>query len=122
MAGDCYTAGLALIYHPVEKLTLSTGAIFTKFLYEDKEGYYTSLGSFEVLKNDNWNFSLGGAYRLFKGVNLNLAFGYCVWKDYNTKSLQIEMLKFATQNPDTDPIIKTSDNATIIAVGFDFSL
>jgi hypothetical protein len=45
-----------------------------------------------------------------------------VWKDYNTKSLQIEMLKFATQNPDTDPIIKTSDNATIIAVGFDFSL
>lgn len=122
MAGDCYIVGLAFIYNPSPKLTLSAGTAFTKFMYDDKEGYYTSLGSFEVLKNDNWNFSIGGAYEIFKGINLNLALGYCLWKDYEIKSLQVESLKYATQNPYTNTTVKTQDNATFIAVGFDINL
>ena len=52
MAGNCYTAGAALLYDVNDKLVVSCGTVFTKFLYKDKEGYFTALGAYEAPKND----------------------------------------------------------------------
>ena len=119
MAGNCYTTGIALLYDVNNKLQVSAGISWTKFLYNNKEGYYTSLGAFEVLKNDNLTLNFGGAYRVCSHARFNLAFGTTLWKDQSIKSLQIEAIKAATGNPATDPIVATQDNAMFIAIGFD---
>ena len=119
MAGNCYTTGAALLYDVNKKLQVSAGTSWTKFLYNNKEGYYTGLGSFEVLKNDNLTLNFGGAYRVCSHARFNLAFGTTLWKDQSIKSLQIEGLAAATGNPFTDPMVATQDNAMFIAIGFD---
>ena len=121
MAGNCYTAGAALLYDIDKKLQVSAGTSWTKFLFNNKEGYYTGLGAFEVLKNDNLTLNLGGAYRVCSHARFNLAFGTTLWKDQSIKSLQIEALKASTGNPATDPLVATQNNAMFIALGFDIN-
>jgi len=117
MAGNCYTIGLALQYDLSKKLLVSAGTSWTKFSYDNKEGYYTGLGAFEVLKNDNLTLNFGGAFRVCSHAKFNLAFGTTLWKDESIKSLQIEAIKAATGNPTTDPMVATKDNAMFIALG-----
>ncbi len=120
MAGDCYTAGAALLYDVNDKLVVSGGTVFTKFLYNDKEGYFTALGAYEAPKNDNWNFSIGGAYKVINMLKVNLALGYCISGNETVKSLSAEQLQLI--NPNTNPNIKIENKAIFIAVGLDFSL
>jgi len=119
MAGNCYTAGIALLYDVNNKLQVSGGTSWTKYLFDNKEGYYTDLGAFEVLQNNNLSLNFGGAYRVCSHARFNLAFGTTLWKDQSIKSLQIEGLAAATGNPATDPMVATQDNAMFIAIGFD---
>ena len=121
MAGNCYTAGAALLYDIDKKLQVSAGTSWTKFLFNNKEGYYTGLGAFEVLKNDNLTLNFGGAYRVCNYARFNLAFGTTLWKDESINSLQMEALRLATGNPAIDPLVATQNNAMFIALGFDIN-
>lgn len=80
IAGDCYAAGIGLSYRLSERLQVSAGTVFTKFLFKDKELYYTRLGEFEAPKNDNWNNGVGLAYKAGNKLTLNLALGATFWK------------------------------------------
>jgi len=80
LAGDCYAAGVGFSYKLCERLKVSAGTVFTKFLFKDKELYYTRLGEFEAPKGDNWNNGIGFAYKTCKKVTLNLALGGTFWK------------------------------------------
>lgn len=80
VAGDCWAAGAGLEYEWSERLRTSAGAVFTDFLFKDKELYYTRLGEFEAPKGDNWNLGVGLAYRAAPGLTLNLALGGTFWK------------------------------------------
>jgi len=79
-AGDCYAAGIGLSYKLCEHLRVSAGTVFTKFLFKDKELYYTRLGEFEAPKNDNWNSGIGLAFKATAKLTLNLALGATFWK------------------------------------------
>jgi long-chain fatty acid transport protein len=81
LAGDCYAAGIGLEYRLTERLRLSAGTVFTKFLFKDKEAYYERLGEFEAPKGDNWNSGIGLAYKACSRLTLNLALGATLWQD-----------------------------------------
>lgn len=80
LAGDCYAAGIGLAYGLSERLELSAGAVFTKFLFTHKTLYYSRLGEFEAPKADNWNCGIGLAYKALDKLTVNLALGSTFWK------------------------------------------
>jgi long-chain fatty acid transport protein len=80
LAGNCYAAGVGLEYQLNDRLRLSTGTVFTKFLFKDKELYYTRMGEFETPKGDNWNSGIGLAFKATGKLTLNLALGATFWK------------------------------------------
>jgi long-chain fatty acid transport protein len=122
MAGNCYTVGLALLYDVNTKLQVSAGTSWTKFLFDNKEGYYTGLGAFEVLKNDNLTLNLGGAYRVCSHAKFNLAFGTTLWKDQSIESLQMKAIQVYSPDPSASSMVATKDNAMFIALGFEIDL
>jgi len=79
LAGNCYAAGVGLEYQLNDRLRLSAGTVFTKFLFKDKELYYTRMGEFEAPKGDNWNSGIGLAYKTSEKLTLNLALGATFW-------------------------------------------
>jgi long-chain fatty acid transport protein len=80
VAGDCYAAGIGFAYDLCPRLKVSAGTVFTKFLFKDKELYYTRLGEFEAPKDDNWNCGIGLACKILDKLTLNLALGGTFWK------------------------------------------
>ena len=80
IAGDCYAAGVGLEYLLSDRLRVSAGTVFTKFLFEDKVLYYSRPGEYEAPKNDNWNSGVGVAYKACPKLTLNLALGATFWK------------------------------------------
>jgi long-chain fatty acid transport protein len=81
LAGDCWAAGAGLAYQVNKQWQLSAGAVYTKFLFSNKDAYYTRLGEFEAPKGDNWNLGAGFAVSVARGVRLNLALGMTLWKN-----------------------------------------
>jgi long-chain fatty acid transport protein len=94
-AGDCYAAGIGLSYRLCERMQVSAGTVFTKFLFKDKELYYTRLGEFEAPKNDNWNSGIGLAFKACSKLTLNLALGATFWK--SDEISQMAFLPFAVK-------------------------
>jgi long-chain fatty acid transport protein len=80
LAGDCYAAGIGLSYKLSDRLLLSAGTVFTKFLFKDKESYYERLGEFEAPKGDNLNSGIGIAYKACAKLTINLALGATFYK------------------------------------------
>lgn len=80
IAGDCYAAGIGFAYDLTERLKISAGTVFTKFLFKDKVEYYSRLGEYEAPKGDNWNNGIGVAYKACRKLTLNLALGATFWK------------------------------------------
>jgi long-chain fatty acid transport protein len=111
VAGDCYTANAGLIYQLNQKLEISGGFSYTAFLYDDKELYYTQMGVYETLKNNNFNVGLGLGYKITGKIEVDLGIGRTFWKDYTINAL----------NAGTLPV-KTTDKAYVLAIGVDFRL
>ncbi|MEN6311021.1 MAG: hypothetical protein ABFD80_05740 [Acidobacteriota bacterium] len=80
IAGDCYAAGVGFSYDVSERVQVSAGTVFTKFLFDNKALYYQRLGEFEAPKGDNWNNGIGLAFKAAKGLTLNAALGGTFWK------------------------------------------
>lgn len=112
MAGDCYSIGTAAIYKANPKLTVSGGILFTKFLFDDMDAYYTNMGAYEVLYSDNWNISGGCGYEVIDGLKLNLGIGLTVWSDESIKALAAQPM---------DLSVDTENSTWTLSVGFDWN-
>jgi long-chain fatty acid transport protein len=109
LAGDAQSAGLTLSYRFTPALLASMGATYTDFLWNDMDAYYeANLGSYEVLFTDNWHLGCGIAYEVFKDVTLNLSLAKTLWDDANLTNSQLPGVT-----------IKTKNDTTVIALGFD---
>ncbi len=80
LAGDAAVYGMALEYKLSDKVLMSAGGGYSAFNYNDQEGYYSSLGTFEVVPDDNWNLNVGFAYRPVKMITINAGFMQAFYK------------------------------------------
>ena len=80
LAGNAVTYAMGMEYNFTDKFLVSAGFGFTEFDYSSKEGYYTSLGSFEVVPDDNWNINAGFRYKATKMLSINAGFMQAVYK------------------------------------------
>lgn len=80
LAGNATAFGLGVEYKLNERLLFSTGFGYTDFAYNNKEGYYTTIGAFETAPDDNWNINAGFLYHATKVLTLNAGFMQAVYK------------------------------------------
>ncbi len=80
LAGNATTYAAALEYSFSDRFLLSTGFGYTQFDYEDKEGYYSSLGTIEVVPDDNWNINAGFAFKATKKLSVTAGYMQAVFK------------------------------------------
>jgi long-chain fatty acid transport protein len=111
VAGDCYTANAGLTYQLNKKFQLSGGFSYTAFMYDDKELYYTQMGLYETLKDNNFNVGIGMGYKVTEKIEVDLGIGRTFWKDDTINALNAGALP-----------VKTSDKAYVLAIGVDVRL
>ncbi len=87
VAGNCYTANLGFNYELNQKLEVSAGCSYTRFMYDNMELYYTKLGLYEALKYNNLNIGLGAGYDITDKIQIDLGLGRTFWKDKTINSL-----------------------------------
>jgi long-chain fatty acid transport protein len=112
MAGDVFSIGAGIEYGVNTKLTASIGGGYTKYLYDDKAGYYTRLGTFEVMQDNNANVNTGLAYQISKKTKISAGYMHTFWaKDQNIKAALAQPL---------DVDVKVNNSLDAIALGIDF--
>ena len=79
-AGDAARFGVGLGYGIGDLLKLNGWWGYTLYQYDDMPLYYTRLGVFETVKDNNWSLGLGGQLKLSDRFNINLAFVQSFWK------------------------------------------
>ncbi len=108
LAGDTQSAGITFSYRFTPALLASVGATYTDFRWKDRDAYYeANLGAYEVLYTDNWHIGCGIAYDLTKDVTLNLSLARTLWDDADLTNSQLPGVT-----------IKTENDTTVVAVGF----
>ncbi|MEP7264414.1 MAG: hypothetical protein ABI772_07950 [Bacteroidota bacterium] len=80
LAGNAASYAMGMEYNFTEKFLVSAGFGFTEFGYSNKDGYYSSLGTFEVVPDDNWNINAGFLYRASKMLSVNAGFMQALYK------------------------------------------
>ena len=113
LAGNAYGLGLGFEYAMNEKLTACMGGGYTKYMYEDKAGYYTHLGTYEVMQDNNANINSGFGYQATSKLKLNAAFMHTFWaSDQNIKTLLAQPL---------DVDVKVNNSMNAIALGLEIN-
>lgn len=113
MAGDAYTFGLGFRYEINPKFSASLGGGYTDYAYNDKDGYYTSLGTYEVIQDDNVNLNTGIAFRATQHITVNAGYMHTFWaKDNTVKALNAQPL---------DVDVKINNSLHALALGVDFA-
>ena len=113
MAGDAATYALGLQYECSEKWVVSTGCAYSDFAYADKAGYYTRMGSFEVVQDDNFNTNCGFAFKPNKHITLNAGYMHTFYKKESIKALNVQPL-------DVDVTVNNSLNAFAVGIDLNF--
>lgn len=80
VAGDVGHLAVGLGYDIADLLQLNGWWGYTMYQYGDKPQYYSKLGVFETVKDNNWSLGLGGQLKLGDRFNINLAFVQTFWK------------------------------------------
>ncbi len=120
LAGDCYAAGAALAYRLNDRWLISAGAVYTGFLFSDKQAYYARLGEFEAPKANNWNVGAGCAVELGGGLRLNLALGTTMWKEESVRLFAaLPLLEYEVL---LAPLVKIRNKAYSVSVGLNLDL
>ncbi|BCS96994.1 long-chain fatty acid outer membrane transporter [Desulfoluna limicola] len=112
MAGDAWSAGATLAYKVTPTFQVSGGTTYTKFEWDDINGYYNAnLGSIEVLYSDNWHVGVGCAWEFKENFKLNLSVAQTIWDD-----------ETIAQNVDPGTVdVETENETTVIAIGLDMA-
>ncbi|MFC2132813.1 hypothetical protein ACFLRG_03345, partial [Bacteroidota bacterium] len=85
IAGDSYKAGMAMGFQVSPKLEYSIGGTFTGFNYDDKERYFSRIGSFEVMKYNYLSINTGIKYTLSDKIDINFGIARSFWKKGSIK-------------------------------------
>jgi len=98
-AGNALSYCWAIDYQLNEKLLASVGFGLTDYLYNDIEAYYSHIGVFETVQNDNVNLNLGGSYKLSNMLTMTAGFMHTYWaKDTKVEALMISPGNIVTIN------------------------
>lgn len=113
MAGDAAIYAMCFQYQATNKLVASVGGGYTKMNFNDKAGYYTNMGTFEIVQCDNVNLNMGCAYKVTDKVKINAGYMHTFYpSDQKVKALMAQPL-------DVDVIVNNYINA--IAIGIDLA-
>jgi long-chain fatty acid transport protein len=114
LAGDAYGIGAGIEYMISPKVTASIGGGYSKFKYTDKAGYYTHLGSYEVMYDNNTNINTGFSFQATNNVKINASYMHTFWaKDQNIKALIVQPM-------DVDVKVNNSLNAVAFGIEIGF--
>ena len=113
MAGDAYSYALGLEYDLTEKLLFSIGGLYTVMDFQDKDGYYTSLGAFETVPGDNFSLNTGVRYKITDKIAVNAGVSNVMWeKDQEVQALMLQPM---------DVKVKTNNKMTAFGIGLNVS-
>lgn len=88
LAGDALATGLAFEYNFTPKLLASAGAVYTLDNYKDKPNYFTHLGAYEVVQDNNICFNAGVGYKVTEKIKINAGLFHAFYpKDKKVKSV-----------------------------------
>lgn len=114
LAGDAATYAMGFQYSMTDRWMLSAGGAFSDFAYADKAAYYTRIGSFEVVQDDNYNINCGFACKVTKNITVNAGYMHTFWqKDETVKALNMQPM-------DVDVTVNNSLDAFAIGVDLNF--
>jgi long-subunit fatty acid transport protein len=113
MAGDAGTIALATTIQPTKKLLVSVGSAYSKFMYSDRNGYYTKAGAYEVMNDDNVNVNTGFSYKVTGALAMTVGYMHTFYKTQNTKAMNAQPM-------DVDVKVKNSLDAIAIGVNLQF--
>ncbi|MBI9091823.1 MAG: outer membrane protein transport protein [Desulfobacterium sp.] len=113
MAGDTQSFGLTGTYKWTDFISTSLGAVYTDFLWNDRNGYYmANIGSYEVLYTDNWQVCGGISWQINKKLEVNLALARTIWDDAD----------LVYTHPALGGVtIKTENESTILSFGMNLT-
>ena len=101
MAGDTQSYGATATYKWTPAIATSVGAVYTDFLWNDRDGYYqANIGSYEVLYTDNWQVCGGVSWQVNDTVELTASLARTLWDDA-TLQTAIPNVKVETENAST---------------------
>ncbi len=113
LAGNVYSLGAGIECNISPIFTASIGGGFSKYMYADKDGYYTHLGTFEVMHDNNANINTGFAFQASKKMRINAGYMHTFWeKDQTIKALLAQPL---------DVNVKVNNSLNAIALGVELS-
>ena len=82
-------------------------------MFENKDGYYTHIGTLEVMQDNNANINTGFAFQATKKMKINAGYMHTFWaKDQTIKALLAQPL---------DVNIKVNNSLNAIALGVELS-
>lgn len=113
LAGNVYSIGFGTECRMTPKITGSIGGGFTNYIYNDRAGYYTHMGTFEVIQDDNVNINTGFAFEVSKKMKVNAGYMHTFWKkDQIIKALIAQPL---------DVDVKVNNNLNAVAFGVELA-
>lgn len=94
MAGDASTIAGGVQYKISQLFTTSIGGGYTNYAWKDREGYYTKMGTYEVIQDDNYNINAGFAVKASKAISVNVGYIHTFWaKDQQITALNAAPLE-----------------------------
>ncbi len=114
MAGDASTIAGGVQYKVSPMFTASIGGGYTNYAWGDKEGYYTRMGTYEVMQDNNYNINTGFAIRASNAIRVNVGYMHTFWaKDQVIHATNAEPL-------DVDVTVNNSMDAFALGINVSF--
>ncbi|MBK5286779.1 MAG: outer membrane protein transport protein, partial [Bacteroidia bacterium] len=112
-AGNAIMYSLACEYAVSQLVSLSVGGSFTDYSFKDMNGYYTNIGTFEVVQEDNYTLNTGFVYHASDKIALNVGYMHVFYPtDQKLKALMAQPL---------DVDVTVNNSANVIAIGVDWT-
>ena len=112
LAGKGYNYGIALEYKINPKILVCLGMASANIKFSDQAGYYTILGAFETIPDNNITLHAGAGYNITDKTRINLGFLNAFYKtDKKIKALNYYPL---------DVDVTVNNTIQVVALGVDF--
>lgn len=112
-AGNSIMYSLACEYEITQLVSVSAGGSFTEYSFTDMNGYYSSIGAFEVVPEDNLTLNTGLVYHASEKLAFNAGYMHVFYTtDQKVKAYMAQPL---------DVDVTVNNSADVIAIGVDWS-
>lgn len=114
LAGDASTIAGGIQYKVSKMFTGSIGAGYTNYAWKDKAAYYSHLGTYEVMQDDNYNLNTGFAVKASKIFTVNVGYMHTFWaKNQEIKAVNADPL-------DVDVTVNNAMDAFALGIQISF--